>query len=62
MMVAKQFVYVLKAANTSVTTMADGTDPYTVNIIEQELQVIINAMKTLSAFFPLSGASSQFHT
>ncbi|KAJ7771493.1 hypothetical protein B0H16DRAFT_1305750 [Mycena metata] len=29
---------------------------YTVAAIEQELEVILNAMKTLSAFFPLSGA------
>jgi len=28
---------------------------YTVNAIEQELDVLISAMKTLSALFPLSG-------
>lgn len=33
-----------------------ATTMYTVGVIEQELEVILNAMKTLSAFFPLSGA------
>jgi len=32
-----------------------ATTMYTVGVIEQELEVILNAMKTLSAFFPLSG-------
>ncbi|KAF8191549.1 hypothetical protein K438DRAFT_1830705 [Mycena galopus ATCC 62051] len=33
----------------------EATTMYTMNFIEQELEVILNAMKTLSAFFPLSG-------
>jgi hypothetical protein len=43
----------------------ETTTMYSMQIIEQELQVILNAMKTLSAFFPLSGAcispSSSYH-
>ncbi|KAJ7778695.1 hypothetical protein DFH07DRAFT_795641 [Mycena maculata] len=34
---------------------AEATTMYSIGIIEQELEVILNAMKTLSAFFPLSG-------
>ncbi|KAJ7671013.1 hypothetical protein B0H17DRAFT_1085542 [Mycena rosella] len=33
----------------------DATTMYPIAVIEQELEVILNAMKTLSAFFPLSG-------
>ncbi|KAJ7144900.1 hypothetical protein C8R43DRAFT_1013406 [Mycena crocata] len=32
-----------------------ATTMYTAGVIEQELEIILNAMKTLSAFFPLSG-------
>ncbi|CAK5279243.1 unnamed protein product [Mycena citricolor] len=32
-----------------------ATTMYTVSVIEQDLEAILNAMKTLSAFFPLAG-------
>jgi hypothetical protein len=34
----------------------EATTMYSMAVIDQELEVILNAMKTLSAFFPLSGA------
>lgn len=32
-----------------------GAEDFTVVVLEQDLDVLVNAMKTLSAFFPLSG-------
>jgi hypothetical protein len=54
MSVARLFIRVLGAAVNAVGTSI-GNDPYAVNIIEPELNVLINAMKTLSAFFPVAG-------
>ncbi|KAJ7348963.1 hypothetical protein DFH08DRAFT_863952 [Mycena albidolilacea] len=49
--VARTYVRMMSFAGQQVETMT----MYSMQIIEQELQVILNAMKTLSAFFPLSG-------
>lgn len=34
----------------------EGSTIYSMVVIERELEVILNAMKTLSGIFPLSGA------
>ncbi|KAJ7611661.1 hypothetical protein FB45DRAFT_313702 [Roridomyces roridus] len=49
--VARTYVHMMSIAGQQIET----TTMYTVGVIEQELEVILNAMKTLSAFFPLSG-------
>ncbi|KAJ7184466.1 hypothetical protein C8R46DRAFT_1026374 [Mycena filopes] len=49
--VARTYVRMLGIAGQQV----EATTIYGVGVIEQELEVILNAMKTLSAFFPLSG-------
>ncbi|KAJ6620347.1 hypothetical protein B0H10DRAFT_2022442 [Mycena sp. CBHHK59/15] len=49
--VARTYVRMMDIAGQQVET----TTMYTVGVIEQEFGVILNAMKTLSAFFPLSG-------
>ncbi|KAJ7221622.1 hypothetical protein GGX14DRAFT_670523 [Mycena pura] len=48
---ARTYVRMMGIAGQQVET----TTMYTVAVIEAELEVILNAMKTLSAFFPLSG-------
>ncbi|KAF7359165.1 adenylate kinase [Mycena sanguinolenta] len=53
------------AARTYVRMMAfagqqiDTTTVYSMPIIEQELEIILNAMKTLSAFFPAAGEQAR---
>ncbi|KAJ7491131.1 hypothetical protein FB451DRAFT_1079995 [Mycena latifolia] len=49
--VARTYVRMMSVAGQQIET----TTMYPIAIIEQELEVILNAMKTLSAFFPLSG-------
>ncbi|KAJ6497129.1 hypothetical protein C8R47DRAFT_1318088 [Mycena vitilis] len=49
--VARTYVRMMSSAGQQL----DATTMYPIAIIEQELEVILNAMKTLSAFFPLSG-------
>ncbi|KAF7323492.1 adenylate kinase [Mycena chlorophos] len=48
---ARTYVRMMSVAGEQI----DSTTMYPVAVIEQELEVILNAMKTLSAFFPLSG-------
>ncbi|KAJ7253377.1 hypothetical protein B0H12DRAFT_1116935 [Mycena haematopus] len=48
---ARTYIYMMGFAGQQIAT----TTMYSMTIIEQELEVILNAMKTLSAFFPLSG-------
>ncbi|KAJ7684465.1 hypothetical protein DFH06DRAFT_968843 [Mycena polygramma] len=50
--VARTYVRMMSPAGQQL----EATTMYPIAIIEQELEVIVNAMKTLSAFFPLSGA------
>lgn len=49
--VAKEYIRSIHMANQN----PGGSDTYTVSIAEQELDVLINAMKMLSAFFPIAG-------
>ncbi|KAF7353766.1 adenylate kinase [Mycena venus] len=49
--VARTYVRMMSFAGQQI----GATTMYSMSIIEQELEVILNAMKTLSAFFPLSG-------
>ncbi|KAJ7494467.1 hypothetical protein B0H11DRAFT_2004760 [Mycena galericulata] len=49
---ARTYVRMMGIAGQQIET----TMMYATSVIEQELEVILNAMKTLSAFFPLSGA------
>ncbi|KAK7035854.1 adenylate kinase [Favolaschia claudopus] len=49
--VARTYVRMMSSAGQQI----GATTMYPMHIIEQELEVILNAMKTLSAFFPLSG-------
>ncbi|KAJ7460848.1 hypothetical protein B0H11DRAFT_2057055 [Mycena galericulata] len=48
---ARTYVRMMGIAGQQIET----TMMYATSVIEQELEVILNAMKTLSAFFPLSG-------
>ncbi|KAJ7118890.1 hypothetical protein C8R44DRAFT_789556 [Mycena epipterygia] len=49
--VARTYVRMMGIAGQQI----EATTMYTIGVIEQELEIILNAMKTLSAFFPLSG-------
>ncbi|SJL04968.1 uncharacterized protein ARMOST_08339 [Armillaria ostoyae] len=49
--VAKEYIRSIHTANQN----AGGSDVYAVTIAEQEIGVLISAMKMLSAFFPIAG-------
>ncbi|KAF7294639.1 adenylate kinase [Mycena indigotica] len=48
---ARAYIQMMKIAGHQIESVV----MYSLSVIEQELEVILNAMKTLSAFFPLSG-------
>ncbi|KAJ7063614.1 hypothetical protein C8F01DRAFT_1133708 [Mycena amicta] len=48
---ARMYVQMMSVAGQQI----ESATMYDIAVIEQELEVILNAMKTLSAFFPLSG-------